>query len=596
MGVIDEVKQRADIVEVISEYVRLTKSGRTFRGLCPFHSEKNPSFFVYPEQQTWHCFGACNTGGDVFSFVMKKQGIDFGEALRLLADRAGITVSQKFEREAEGKERLYQINQAAAQYFHNLLLNSPAGEKARGYLSGRGLSAETIAGFQLGFGLESWDALKRYLGDKGYTEDELLTVGLVVKTEAGKTHDRFRDKLIFPIADARGRIIGFGARVLDDSLPKYVNSPQTPVFDKSGSLYGINLARQAIRQQNKVVLVEGYMDVITAHQHDFANVVATMGTAMTEKQIGNIKKLSRNVVLALDADAAGEEAMLRGVNYENTLEAEVQVIIMPPGKDPDEVIKQDAEAWQQLVAEALPVIDYTFNMVTSKLDLATASGKSMAADKLIPIIAEIRDSIRRDHYLNKLSTLTAVSYRSLEAVLSRIRPDRRAAKPKQETVARTVQSVWSSPVEENCLALLLQHFELKAQCQDLLPEYFEGSKNREIFIGYQQVDDLSALRGRLDSALYEHLDYLVNKSQRDTQLERRCAECVLRLREKYLRSLETKKAQALASAAESGGSTAELAELQEQGIEGSVQLGEVFAQKGQIRSGAREVRSNGNGR
>jgi len=345
-----------------------------------------------------------------------------------------------------------------------------------------------------------------------------------------------------------------------------------------------------------VVLVEGYMDVIMAHQHGFANVVATMGTSLTDKQINTIKKLTRNVVLALDADAAGGEAMLRGVNYENTLEAEVKVVILPEGKDPDEVIKEDGRIWEQLVSEALPVIDYIFNTVTSKLDLAAASGKSLAGDKLLPIIAEIRDDIRRDHYLNKLAALTGVSYRNLEAALGKIRPDRRAREPKAEAVARALQPIWSSPVEENCLALLVQHFELKAECQGLLPEYFEDTRNREIFAVYNEANDLASLKARLDGALAEHFDSLVRKSLRATQIERRYAECILRLREKYFRSLETKKAQALASAAEAGGSAAELVALQEQGIETSLRLGEVFTQRGQIRSGAREVRNNGLGR
>ncbi|MBA7653306.1 DNA primase [subsurface metagenome] len=214
MGVIDEVKQRTDIVEVISQYTKLTKAGRTFRGLCPFHSEKRPSFFVYPEQQSWHCFGACNTGGDVFSFIMKKQVIDFGEALRLSAQKAGITIPSRFEPDTgkDERERLYQVNEAAVQYFHNLLLNSPAGEKARSYLASRGLSLETIINFQLGFSLDSWEALKQYLTERGYTEDELLTTGLIIEAEAVKTHDRFRHRLMFPIYDIRGHTTGFGAR------------------------------------------------------------------------------------------------------------------------------------------------------------------------------------------------------------------------------------------------------------------------------------------------------------------------------------------------------------------------------------------------
>ncbi len=589
MSVIDEVKQRIDIVDVIGQYASLTKAGRTFRGLCPFHSEKHPSFFVYPEQQSWHCFGACNTGGDVFSFIMKKQGIDFGEALRLLAQRAGVTIPSKFEPEAEGKERLYQANQAAAQYFHNLLLNSPAGEKAKNYVASRGVSPKTVTDFQLGFSLNSWEALKQHLMERGYTENELLTTGLITESERGETHDRFRNRLMFPILDSRGRITGFGARALDDSLPKYLNSAQTPLFDKSSSLYGINLAQAAIRQQNLAVIVEGYMDVITAHQNGFNNVVASMGTAVTEKQVNILKRLTKNIALALDADAAGEEAMLRCVGYENSLDAEVKVTILPRGKDPDDIIKQDAEIWQRLVGEALPVIDFTFNMVTTAVDLTTAKDKSLAVDRLLPIIAEIKDTVRQAHYLQKLARLVKVNERSIEAALGRIKPSQARRRVKEpEAMARPLHPLLSSPAEEYCLALLLQHTELKAGCQGLLPEYFENSENREIFIAWQQVNDLPSLKERLDTTIWEHLDSIINKSLPANQIEQKWANCILRLREKFLRSLERKREEVLVLEAESGGTAAALAKLEEQGIEVSTGLREVFAQKNQRRPGTKE--------
>jgi len=584
MSVIDEVKQRIDIAEVVSQYASLTKAGRTFKALCPLHSEKHPSFFVYPEQQSWHCFGACNTGGDVFAFVMKKEGIDFGEALRLLAQRAGVTIPSRFEPGAEGKEkeRLYQVNEAATQYFHNLLVNAPSGEKARNYVASRDLSPKTVAEFQLGYSLNSWDALKQYLIERGYTEGELQTAGLVIQTEEGKTYDRFRNQLMFPISDIRGRIIGFGARVLDDSLPKYLNSPQTPVFDKSSSLYGINLATAAVRQQNTAVIVEGYTDTITAHQNSFNNVVASMGTSVTEKQVSTLKRLTKNVVLALDADAAGEEAMLRSVGYENILGAEVKVIILPRGKDPDDVIKEDKQNWQRLMEEALPVVDYVFNMVTAKLDLKTARDKSLAVDKLLPIVAEIKDTVRQAHYLQKLARLVKLSERSLDAALGKIKASqsrRQIKEPKPEAITRALRPILSSPLEEYCLALLLQHPELKDKSEGLLPEYFESSQNREIFIAWQQANDLSSLKDKLDAALHEELDALINKSLPANQIELKYADCVLRLREKFLQNLEAKKAEVLASAAEAGGTAAELAKLEEQGIEVSAGLREVFAQK-----------------
>jgi DNA primase len=581
MSVIDEVKQRVDIVDIISQYATLVKAGRNFRALCPFHSERNPSFYIYPEQQSWHCFGACNTGGDVFSFVMKQQNIDFGEAMRLLAQKTGVTIPSRSEPDVkrDKKERLYQINQAATEYFQKLLLNSPAGEKARNYLTERGISLDTILDFQLGFSPNGWEALKQHLMEKGYSKDELLEVGLIVATEDSKTHDRFRNKLMFPISDARGQITGFGARVLDDSLPKYINSPQTPIFDKSGSLYGINLAASAIRQQDLAIIVEGYLDVLTAHQNGFANVIASMGTSITDRQIRAIKRLTKTMALALDADAAGEEAMLRCVSYENSLEAEVRVVILPSDKDPDDVIKEDARAWQQLLDKTLPVMDYTFDMVTRKLDLSTARDKSILVERLWPHVLEIKDPIRQAHYVQKLARLAGVTERTIEATLSRRKTPRRTRESRQETVVHAMEPLHRNPLEEDCLTLLLQHPELKDRSEALLPEYFENSENREIFTTWQLVTDIPSLKEKLDIAIHEYLDSLISKSLPPARTEERYDSYVLRLREKYLRNLEARKAEVLASVAEEGGTKAELAKLEEHGIEPSIQLGEVFSQK-----------------
>jgi DNA primase len=586
MSVIDDVKQKIDIIDIIGQHTTLTKSGRTFRGLCPFHGEKHPSFYVYPEQQSWHCFG-CNTGGDVFSFIMKKQGIDFGEALRELAQKAGITIPTKFEPAAESEERqkLYQLNQAAALYFQSLL-SSQAGEKAQSYLTKRGFTAKTVADFQLGYSLNSWEALKKYLTDKGYTEAEMLAAGLIKEGEEGrKSHDWFRDKLIFPIADARGRITGFGGRVLDDSLPKYINSPQTPLFDKSGSLYALHLAKDAIREQGLAIIVEGYMDVITAHQNGFSNVVASMGTSVTEKQVETLKRITKNLTLALDADAAGEAAMLRGVEFENALGAEVKVVILPQGKDPDDVIKEDPQAWQKLIKEAVPIIDYTFDMTTAGLDLTTAKDKSGAVDRLLPIIVGVKDPIRQAHYLQKLARLVQVSERGIEAALSRLKTRPRRAPTKPE--AEYLQPILASPVEDYCLALLLQHPEIKVKDDELLPEYFEGSQNREIFIARQESAKIEKLRERLDPAVHEQLDVLLGRSLSPSKIEPKYSECALRLRERYLRSLAAKIEAVLAQEAESGGKAADLAKLKEQGLEVNNQLGEVFARKKEWRRAQR---------
>jgi DNA primase len=597
MSAIDEVKQKTNIVEVIGQYVSLSKSGRNFRGLCPFHSEKHPSFFVYPEQGSWHCFGACNTGGDAFSFIMRKEGIDFGEALRRLAERAGVSLPARAEPgvRRDEKERLYQVNEAATQYFHELLLKSPAAEKARNYVAGRGLSLETVTKFKLGYSLNSWKALKQHLTDIGYTAEELMTAGLIIAADSGETHDRFRNRLMFPLCDLRGQVTGFGARVLDDSLPKYMNSPQTPVFDKSSTLYGINLAAPAIRAQDTVIVVEGYLDVITAHQHGFDNVIATMGTAVTEKQISTLKKLTKNVVLALDADEAGEEAMLRCVGYENILDAEMKVITLPRGKDPDDVIREDPTIWQHLIAEARPVVDYTFDMITAGLDMTQAKDKTLATAKLLPIIAAIKEPIRQAHYLQKLAYLVNVTERRLEAELARLKPSpgrRRGEAPKQEIASQPPRLTLSSPIEEYCLALLLQYPELKRYEPQPSLEHFENSENREIFASWQQASDPSALKSSLDPALGEHLDYLLDylkkKEVPTNQIEQRYTDCILNLRKKYLQNLEVRRAETLALEVELKGAGADIARLEEEGIDTAIQLKEVFSQKRGKHQGAKK--------
>lgn len=582
MSVIDEVKQKADIVEVVSQYTTLTKAGRTFKGLCPFHSEKHASFFVYPEQQNWHCFGACGTGGDVFTFVMKKEGLSFGEVLRLLAQRAGVTIPSRTEKgvDKDKNERLYQANEAAALYFHNLLLNSKAGERARDYAARRGFGAKAITDFQLGYSLNSWDDLKKYLTEKGYSEAEQIDAGLEVAVESGGSHDRFRNRLIFPIFDSRGRTIGFGARALDDSLPKYINSPETPIFDKSGILYGLNLAREDIRRKELAVIAEGYMDVITAHQNGFGNVVASMGTSVTEKQILTVKRITRNLAFALDADAAGKEATLRGVGYENTIGNEVKVIILPQGKDPDDVIKENAGTWQRLLDEATPIIDYTFNMVISELDLNTARDQSTAIERLVPILAGMKNEIRRDHYMTKLSKLTGVPYKAVEAAVNAYLVRGRIKTPMiKKNATSAPRMLLANTLEEYCLALLLKHPKLKVRQSEVLPDYFTGSENREILAALKETDDPSSLKDKLDITIWEHLDKLMKRDLLPDQTEEKFTSCILNLREKYLRNLEQKKGAILAGEAESGGTPAELAKLKEQGVENIAKLKEVFSQK-----------------
>ncbi len=438
MSVVEEIKARLDIVDVIGSYIPLKRSGKNYKALCPFHEEKTPSFVVFPETQTWHCFGACNTGGDIFSFVMKKEGVDFQGALRLLAARAGISL----EREEEGDEsarvrqRLREIHAAAAAHFHDLLLRHPQGEVAREYVRKRGLDESVVRTFQLGYALDSWDDVLRYLTTLGYSQEELELAGLIVRREDGRIYDRFRHRLMIPIHDAQGRVVAFGGRVLGEGHPKYLNSPQTPIFDKGRTLYGYAQAVRAIRAEDRAVIVEGYMDVLAAHQAGFKNVVASMGTALTATQLRLLSRHTRRIVLALDADTAGELAALRGIEvarehldrevepmitprgalrYESTLQVDLRILRLPPGMDPDDLIRQDPQRWAELVEAALPVVDFYLEYIQETLDLSTPQGKAEAVRVMAPLLREVADRVVRDHYVQRLARLLRVDERVLAA-------------------------------------------------------------------------------------------------------------------------------------------------------------------------------------
>jgi len=595
MGVVEEIKQRIDIVEVISDYLPLQKAGRLFRSLCPFHPEKHPSFYVFPEHQSWHCFGACGTGGDVFSFVMKKENVDFGEALRLLAGRANVPIVLKQESDQEA-ERLRQMNELAAEYYYHLLLHSSAAEIVRSYLAKRGISSKAVEQFQLGFSPDSWEALREYLIHKGYEESELVAAGLVIGKEHGGSYDRFRHRLMFPIRDVKGRVLGFGARALDDSLPKFINSPQTIMFDKGSLLYGIDLAKAGIKRQDLAIVVEGYIDVIIAHQYGFDNVVASMGTSLTEKQVGMLAKLTKNLTLALDADTAGEVAMLRGqgviaqtfgrpmsvsgwtdVKYENLYNAKWRVAVLPQGKDPDEIIKESTEQWQQLLEQATPVVDYVFDIVASKLDLSKLNDKSSAVDQLLPVINEIKDPVYQAHYLQKLARLVEVEERTLAAAL----PRRRLSQPKQGEGKETLSTLMpfsSLPLEEYCLSLLLHYPQLHCQAGELSADYFMHPAYRQLFLAWCSAPQPESLGEDIAPALREHLQLLMSKIPPplgEEEVGQALGDCIHRLREHYLRDLKIKE-WLLISEAQSKGDTAEVEELQQLGVRLNTQLKQIF--------------------
>jgi len=561
MGVVDEVKQRLDIVDVVGQYVQLQKAGRNYKAVCPFHSERTPSFFVSPERQSWHCFGACGTGGDIFSFVMKKENLEFGEALRLLAERAGVTLAERRPEEEAQRDRLREANEAAARFYHRALVSSEAGQRARRYLEARGLDLEAIQGFQLGYSPSGWDSLCQDLRGQGYGGEELVAAGLAVEGERG-LRDLFRQRIMFPITDMRGRVVGFGGRSLpiegeEEGQPKYLNTSQTAIFDKGSLLYALDKAKEHIRREGLAVIVEGYMDAITAHQHGFANVVASMGTALGERQVRLLKRFSRDIVLALDADSAGQEATLRAVEYQDILERDIRVVILPEGRDPDEVIRSDPEAWPALLAGAQPLLDYKFEAVSAALDLSQPRQRSQAVEELLPLLATIGDRIVQAHYLQRLARLAQIKETALDQML--VRRGRKQGRGR-ETTARGEAVAGARPLrdmrEEYCLALLLRYPELRADGLALSPDIFWYSENRQLLQTWQRCPDVQEMRQATAVELEEHLQRIaaMNVPPFDEQKAKAAlCDCLRRLGQRDLEAIKQASSAALAAReAESG--------------------------------------------
>ncbi len=528
MSTVDEIKSRLDIVDVISAYVpSLKKAGRTYKGLCPFHNEKTPSFVVFPDSQSWHCFGACSTGGDIFTFVMKREGYDFSEALKFLAEKAGVPLEERSPeatRADQRRKKLLEMVSVAAQFFHAQLLQSPQAEFCREYVARRGLSAETVSAFQLGYAPNQWEALKSHLLQRGYTEPDMVAAGLLVTKEENRPgYDRFRDRFIVPIRDLRGQVLGFGARALHDGQqPKYLNSPQSILFDKSAILFGLDMAKNAIRDAGQAIIVEGYMDALQAHERGFKNVVAEMGTALTERQLRELKRFTKKFVLALDSDSAGSAATLRGINlarqtladsvpvptpqglirHESRLNVDLLVATMPPGKDPDDILRENPALWQQKIDSAMPLLDYYIHTVTAPLDLNSPKGKSTAVKAIIPLLREIADPVEQAAYLQQLSRLVKIGERVLREELQRVPESvaspRRAATPihRQPPDAPPPPTTATKPVngrssEELCLAMIIGKPEMLSLVNrklfdhgtDVLAvEDFSNPANRALFL------------------------------------------------------------------------------------------------------------------
>jgi DNA primase len=545
MSDIDEIKSRLDIVDVVSDYVALQKSGRNYKANCPFHTENTPSFIVDNSKQLWRCFGACSTGGDVFSFLMKIEGIEFGDAIKTLALRVGYELRPNSH--AVKREDFYEINQIALDFYKDNLYSNE-GKPAREYLQYRTINENMMEHFGIGYSSHSSKTLKSHLLFHSIDLDKSIECGLLNKFDDGKVRDFFWGRLMFPIHNKNGKVIGFGGRALDDSQPKYINTPTTPVFNKKNTLYGLHLAKQYVRKNDEIVIVEGYMDVISAHQYNFKNVVASMGTALTSEQVLQIKMMASSYVLALDQDVAGQEATLRslesawGVFTEsdrgNLLDATsktLKIMSIPNGKDPDEYIRSENSDWGKAVRESLPLIDYLIPTITSRFDLEIPGNKQKIIRLLVPILRKM-DALDQNTYVSKLSEHIKAAPNVIEETI-KIVLSQRNGKPK--TLARNTENTNDNIRAEKLLSLIFQNDSLKDKAVVMNPEIFFDIEDRELFIKWMEESENQDIQELLPYELVEKFERILNIPQLSTEKEMIEAEfdfCVNKLEELRLKS------------------------------------------------------------
>ena len=402
MDDLEQIKQKINIIDLIGEYIPLKKTGINYRSNCPFHQEKTPSFMVSPERQIWHCFG-CSKGGDIFKFVMEKEGLEFKDALDILAQKAGIVLKRTPDKQKDKKDRLFELNQKALQFYQYLLKEHKVGKPALDYLKNRGLEDKTLDDFQIGYAPQAWETLTNFLKKRGFIQQELIDSGLCVASQRG-CYDRFRGRIVFPLYDVRGRILGFSGRILDVGEPKYINSPQTDIFDKSKFLFGISLSKGSLKEKDAAIISEGEMDMIMSYQAGVKNIVASKGTALTEDQIELIGRYTKNILLCFDTDLAGDAAARRGIEMADRAGFNIKVIQFTEGKDPAELVLKDKALWEKAVEEAIPIYDYYLQSVEKRFDIKTAEGKKAIFEEILPIWNKIADPMVKEHYIQKLAS------------------------------------------------------------------------------------------------------------------------------------------------------------------------------------------------
>ncbi len=518
MDEVAEVKSRLEITEVVGGYVPLKQAGRNLKAPCPFHQEKSASFMVSPEKGIYHCFG-CGEGGDIFSFVMKMEGVDFRTCLEMLARKAGVELVAKKGDNKEAsrlRDRLYAAHELAVKYFQASLMQNP---KALEYVvKKRKLTRETIRDFQIGYGPDSWNALTDFLTKHGFTQQELLQGGLAGQKEGRNTiYDLFRGRVMFTITDREGRPVGFTGRVLDDSLPKYLNTPQTALYDKSQAIFGFALAREAIRAGNEVVLVEGNMDVVASHQAGVKQVVAASGTALTLEQLRTLSKLTKNIKLAFDADRAGLAATERAIELGQKLGLTLRMVEMPEGiKDADELIQQDVDAWKKAIDGAKYIVDYLFDRFAHDFDLNSAVGKRGYTDRLASTLRRLGDPVEQDHYVKLLAAKTGTSEEAVKAKLEKgedlavlssgTERDRSGDVTRRAVVQSSGKPTARRIIEESLLAMALLDPLTRVALDDLEARDFTAPERQAVFEAIRQ--NRNEVASGIAQTLTQQADYI----------------------------------------------------------------------------------------
>ncbi|MDP3727256.1 MAG: DNA primase [bacterium] len=527
-GQIDDIKSRLDLVELIQSYIRLHKAGVNYKANCPFHSEKTPSFVVSPARQIWHCFG-CSLGGDHFKFVMQIEGLEFGDALELLAKRAGVELKREDPRLRSERTRLYNLVEDAAKVFEAVLHNSKNPDvkitPPLAYLHERGLQDETIKQFRIGFAPESWDFLIKTLARRGYSVAEIEKAGLAVKSEQGSHYDRFRSRIVFPISDASGRAVGFSGRVFGEAKSegaKYINTPATPIYDKSRVLYGFDKAKEEIRKSNTVVLVEGQMDVVMSHQAGVRNAVAVSGTALAAAQLQILKRLASSIVSSFDRDAAGEIATKRSLDLAASFEFERKVAVLPAGiKDPAEAAEKDPAIWQRAVAEAKPIVQFFLETALARHDANSAAGKRAIAREVLPEIKILASEVEKAHWLQELSREIGIAEEALWRELKRAKVggspsqsfgEASPPSPSPKDASRRMQ------LESLLLGTLIRYLERGSVMPDVPKHAFLDERHLEILriiesALRENVQEHAALMAAIPVEFHETANYLAFQAE-----------------------------------------------------------------------------------